>query len=367
MTSFYRKLRTTKRMLAVAVLIVIVVIFLVAHWLHFRMTHIITDDARVDGDVITLSSRVAGWITQFPVIEGDATSKGQTIATIDDRETRHKRAVLEAQLESNLQQSKSLEAEIRQTEASTQGALENTRGKLESTIASRESARLHLEQVRMDYRRSEDLAAKKFISPQALDTARTSLAQAEADLQKAGAEIAASRGAQLTAQADRDKIDMLRAKLKASAADAEQIRAQIATLDTEILDRTIKSPVDGAVVMTFVRANEYVVAGQRLAMIYDPRQQWIEANVKETDIANVEVGQPVAINVSAYPDRVFEGKVARVGGAATSKFALLPDPNPSGNFTKITQRLPVRITLNQFAPELRPGMMVEVAIDHRSR
>ena len=356
-----------RMVMLIVIFVVILGIFVVGNWFYFRSIHVITDDARVDGDVITLSSRVPGWITQFPVIEGDAIREGQTIAVIDDREIRHKRTVLEAQLESNLLQRKAQEAEIRQVEAGTRGAVENTHGKLESTIASRESARLHLEQVRTDYRRAEDLAAKKFISPQALDRARTNLSQAEADLQKAGAEISASRGAQLTAQADRDKVAVLQARLQASRADAEQIQAQIATLDTEIQDRTIRSPVNGAVVMTFVRSNEYAVSGQRLVMIHDPQKQWIEANVKETDIAVVEVGQAVEIRASAYPGKIFRGKVSRVGGAATSKFALLPDPNPSGNFTKITQRLPVRITLDQFFPELRPGMMVEVAIDHRRR
>jgi membrane fusion protein, multidrug efflux system len=90
---------------------------------------------------------------------------------------------------------------------------------------------------------------------------------------------------------------------------------------------------------------------------------WVDANVKETDFRKLQLGARASIAVDAYPGRVFVGKVVRLGEAATSQFALLPSPNPSGNFTKVTQRLPVRITVAQDGALLRPGMMVEVEID----
>jgi len=337
------------------------------HWLHFRLTHVISDDARVSGEVTTLSSRVAGWVSSLPVIEGDAIRTGQVLATIDNRDTRLKRAALEAQLESSLQQRQALEAQIAQTDASTRGDLGNVQGKLESATANRESIAQRLQQARADYRRTEDLAARHFLSPQALDQARTTLNQAEAQLRQAEGDIAASRGSFAAAQGQRGQVAVLRAKLDANSADTKQIRAQIAALDAELEDRVIKSPVDGFVVMTFARKQEYTQAGQRLMMVHDPKDQWVEANIKETDIALLKLGQKVEIRASAYPDKVLTGTVARLGGAATSQFALLPDPNPTGNFTKITQRLPVRITFDTPAPALHPGMMVEVAIEHGSR
>jgi membrane fusion protein (multidrug efflux system) len=90
---------------------------------------------------------------------------------------------------------------------------------------------------------------------------------------------------------------------------------------------------------------------------------WVDANVKETDFARVKLGAPAAVTVDAYPSVAFQGEVARLGEAATSQFALLPSPNPSGNFTKITQRLPIRIAIEQRDGLLRPGMMVEVSVD----
>ncbi|MGH6662111.1 MAG: HlyD family secretion protein, partial [Rhodospirillales bacterium] len=135
----------------------------------------------------------------------------------------------------------------------------------------------------------------------------------------------------------------------------------------DFADRTIKSPIDGVVDKTFVRIGEYVTPGQRLALVHDPSKIWIEANIKETEIRNLKPGQVVEVSVDAYPGREFRGRVLTVGHAATSQFALLPTPNPSGNFTKITQRLPVRIVIDQQAGLLRPGMMVEINIDIRSR
>jgi membrane fusion protein (multidrug efflux system) len=146
------------------------------------------------------------------------------------------------------------------------------------------------------------------------------------------------------------------------ARQADEIRAQIKRQEVDIADRVIASPADGKIVMTFVRKGEQVSAGQRIAMFHDPQQIWVEANVKETDVAALKPGMKAEIHVDAYPGRVFHGEVFRIGQVATNKFALLPDPNPSGNFTKITQRLPVRIRLTETDNALRPGMMVEVDI-----
>jgi membrane fusion protein (multidrug efflux system) len=154
-------------------------------------------------------------------------------------------------------------------------------------------------------------------------------------------------------------------QLEVLARQADEIRAEMKRAENDIADRTITAPRDGRVVMTFVRQGEHVSAGQRILMFHDPRQIWVEANVRETDVARLKPGQTAKIHVDAYPGETFGGKVFRIGQTATSKFALLPDPNPSGNFTKITQRLPVRILLDEAhdGRALRPGMMVEVYVD----
>ena len=145
-----------------------------------------------------------------------------------------------------------------------------------------------------------------------------------------------------------------------------ELMAQLEFQKLDLSDRTIKSPLQGVVDKTFVKVGEYVMPGQRLALIHNPEKIWIEANIKETQIRKLKIGQRVELGVDAYPDIAFEGKVLSIGNATTSEFALLPTPNPSGNFTKITQRLPVRIAIQQKEGLLRPGMMVEVNIDVRN-
>ena len=146
------------------------------------------------------------------------------------------------------------------------------------------------------------------------------------------------------------------------ARQADEIRAEIKRRDIDIADRTLIAPADGRVVMTFVRKGEHVAPGQRILMFHDPKDIWVEANIKETDVRRLKPGMSADIRVDAYPGTVFKGEVFRIGQAATNRFALLPDPNPSGNFTKITQRLPLRVKLVEADARLRPGMMVEVYI-----
>jgi membrane fusion protein (multidrug efflux system) len=98
-------------------------------------------------------------------------------------------------------------------------------------------------------------------------------------------------------------------------------------------------------------------------LVHNPAAVWVEANIKETDIRHLSPGMTVDVAIDAYPDQTFSGTVERIGEAATSEFALLPNPNPSGNFTKVTQRLPVRIALKPSAIPLRPGMMAVVNIE----
>ncbi len=145
-----------------------------------------------------------------------------------------------------------------------------------------------------------------------------------------------------------------------------ELNARVDFQKLDLSDRIIKSPVDGVVDRTFVKVGEYVTPGQRLALVHNPEKIWIEANIKETQIRKLKIGQRVELGVDAYPDTAFEGRVLSIGNATTSEFALLPSPNPSGNFTKITQRVAVRIAIQQKGGLLRPGMMVEVNIDIRN-
>jgi len=332
------------------------------YWLYQRWLHVYIDDARIDGAVITISSRVSGWITELPVIEGDEVKKGQLLAQVDDRDSRLQREVLVAKLNALENQATVVQAQSGQVDQETLGKYQSEISRLAAAEAEVASFDVQLQQARDDYRRARELAEAKWLSPQAMERARSTYHQVQENHRKSLAEVAAARGTLSAAGGSRRQIKVMERQLLVLARQADEVRAEVKRQEVDIADRRIVSPADGRVVMTFVRNGEHVAPGQRILMFHNPDEIWVEANVKETDVGRIKPGMKADIRVDAYPGQVFSGKVFRIGQAATNKFALLPDPNPSGNFTKITQRLPVRILLAEKNPALRPGMMVEVYI-----
>jgi membrane fusion protein, multidrug efflux system len=333
-----------------------------ASWVYHRWTHVYVDDARIEGEVVTIASRVSGWITELPIIEGDAVKEGQVIARVDSRDSKLQRDVLQARLKTIESQMGVIRAQSGQVDQETMGRYQAESNRIAAAEAEVAAGAAALKQARQDYERAVDLHAQKWLSQQAMERARTAYSQAEEMHRKAIAEVAAARGNLSSAKGSRKQMDVMQRQLVVLANQAAEIRAEMQRQEADIADRTIKSPADGRIVMTFVRQGEHVAAGQRIAMFHDPRRIWVEANVKETEIGQLKPGMKAEVRVDAYPGRVVKGEIHRIGRAATSQFALLPDPNPSGNFTKITQRLPVRIRIDEKDIELRPGMMVEVDI-----
>jgi len=337
-----------------------------ADWIYYRWTHVYLDDARVDGEVITISSRVSGWITELPVIEGDRVKKGQLLARIDDRDMVLQREVLVARLKAIENQAAATQAQTGQVDQETLGKYESETNRLAAAQAEAASLAVQLKQALDDYQRAKELAEEKWLSPQAMERARTTYEQVRENHRKAQSEVAAARGMLSSAGGSRRQLQVMARQLLVLQYQADEILAEIRRRDVDIADRIIASPADGLVVMTFARRGEHVSPGQRILMFHDPDQIWVEANVREVEVRMLEPGMKAEIRVDAYPGKVFSGEVFRIGQAATSKFVLLPDPNPSGNFTKITQRLPVRIRLADKDPALRPGMIVEVSIGVRN-
>ncbi len=333
-------------------------------WAYYRFTHLHIDDARIDGEVITISSRVSGWVTELPVMEGDEVKKGQLLARVDDRDSILQREVLRAKFEAIESQMAVVRAQTGQVDQETLGKFESETNRLVAAEAEVASLEVQLKQAGEDYKRAQDI--ERFLTQQEVERARTAYQQTLQNLRKAHAEVAGVRGTLSAAGGSRRQLRVIAQQLVVLARQADEIRAQIRRQEVDIADRVMASPADGKVVMTFVRKGEYVSPGQRIAMFHDPNQIWVEANVKETDIGELKPGMKARIRVDAYPGKVYGGEVFRIGQAATNKFALLPDPNPSGNFTKITQRLPVRIVLTEKDHALRPGMMVEVDIGLRN-
>ncbi len=337
-----------------------------AHWLYYRWAHLYLDDARIDGEVVTISSRVSGWITELPVIEGDRVKQGQLLARVDSRDMVLQREALVARLKAIENQSVVVQAQTGQVDQETLGKYESEISRLAAAEAEVAALSVQVKQALDDYQRAKDLAEAKWLSPQAMERTRTTYEQFRENHRKAQSEVAAARGTLAAAGGSRRQLQVMAQQRLVLGHQADEIRAEIRRRDADIADRTITAPANGRIVMTFARQGEHVSPGQRILMFHDPAEIWVEANVRETEVRMLKPGMKAEVRVDAYPGKVFAGEVFRIGQTATSKFALLPDPNPSGNFTKITQRLPVRIRLADKDPSLRPGMMVEVSIAIRN-
>ena len=186
--------------------------------------------------------------------------------------------------------------------------------------------------------------------------ARARLAELEAELRRREAELVMhGSGIPENGVADPERVVL--------EAQRDAVLARIRRQEIDIAAHRVESPLAGVVSKVFVESGEHVAPGQRIALVHDPREVYVLANIRETEIARLALGQRARIEVDAYPERSFEGTVSVIGLAATSTFALLPNAKPGGSFTKVTQRFPVRIALESGGESLRPGMMVEVFID----
>lgn len=336
-------------------------------WLQERWTHVHVVDARIDATAVTLSSRIAGWITEMPVEDGDRVAKGDILAVIDQREARLKLLGLAAQVERLKAEEGRLAAQRRMMDRQAASQVAEAEARLTAAQADHKVAQAALSLAKSAHRRTHELAAKRVASAQTLDETRTGVELAIQEERSTEADIATARAELASAQAARDGLEVLDRDLAVLQARQRELDAQQEMTRLEVEDRVLRAAFDGVVDRTYMSAGEYVAPGMRLLRYHDPARVWVELNVKETEIRRFQVGSAARVTVDAYPDRQFAGRVSRIGHAATSEFALLPTPNPSGNFTKITQRLPVRIELQQDGDLLRPGMMVEAVIEAADR
>jgi membrane fusion protein (multidrug efflux system) len=332
---------------------------------HLRLTHVYEYDARVTADILTVSSRAEGWIVDLAVREGQRVEAGQTLVKIDDRAAKLRVDGLRAQIEGVRVERARLRAE-RKLDQNQADAAMRTRA---STITVREKARAALQAdldfARLELDRSRTLFASKVINERQLQMAQAAVTKLEIQILQLQAEHEQAEGSLGEARVGHDRLGVIDAQIEALTHQVAVLAAQMRQQQVDVDDRTIKSPIPAVIDRTFALPGEYVAAGQRILLLHNPNEVWVEANIKETQVGKLKIGQPVRISVDAYPNDTFVGRVARIGSATTARFALLPTPNPSGNFTKITQRVPVKIDLVQTPKPLTPGMMVEVEIDIR--
>jgi membrane fusion protein (multidrug efflux system) len=353
-----------RRRLRVATALTALLCFLAggAAWIHRQVTTVFVDDARIAADMVALASRLPGWVTELRVIAGDTPRGGEVVVRVDSREAELTLREIEARLAGIAARRAELEARLSMVDHQTRAQEDAQRARLEAARSALPAAQAERLYAEGEFARAGQLMGTGSGTRQRYEQTRSLLETATQRVLAVAAEIRTVEAQLANAGAAREELTVLRRQLDAMGPLQHELTAQRERVALEIRDRIITMPFDGVVDRVFVDTGEYVTPGQRLLLVHDPARVRVEANVKETEIRYFRPGAAVRIRVDAYPSRRFEGTVERVGAAATSEFALLPSPNPSGNFTKITQRLPVRIALAPGEADglLRPGMMVAV-------
>ncbi|OQR27320.1 multidrug transporter EmrA [Pseudomonas sp. Bc-h] len=303
-----------------------------------------TENANVRGQTTIISPQLSGYVYEVPVQDFQWVKAGDLLVRIDDRIYQQhldqglaQLGIQKAALDNNLQQRRSAEATIVQRQA---------------TVANAEA---QSQKASADLRRSNALVTDGSVSKSELDVTRAADAQARAALAEAKASLEIARQ-------DLQTVIVNRGSLEASVKNAE---AAIELARIDLSNTRITAPRDGQLGQIGTRLGAYVNSGAQLMGLV-PHPRWIIANMKETQMANVRLGQPVTFTVDALQNRKMRGRVQRISPAAGSEFSLLPADNATGNFVKIAQRIPVRITVDNDQDEierLRPGMSVVVSID----
>jgi membrane fusion protein (multidrug efflux system) len=336
-----------------------------AYETYLRFTHIYEYDARATADMVTISSRAEGWLVEMPALEGARVEAGEVVARIDDRIAKLKVDAFKAQIEGIRSERSRLKAERTFNREQVEASMKTHAAGVTVREKARQALKADLDFAKLELDRTKTLFATRVVNERQLQTAQVAVTKLEIQLLQMEAEHEQAEGSLSEARAGQERLKVIDTQIEALTHQVANIAAQMHQQQVDVEDRTIKSPVPAVIDRTFMLPGEYVAAGQRILMLHDPNEVWVEANIKETHVGSLKLGQPVDVTVDAYPGVKFTGKVARIGNATTARFALLPTPNPSGNFTKITQRVPVKIDIADPPRPLKPGMMVEVAIDIR--
>lgn len=313
-------------------------------WTHGRYVES-TDDAYVRADSTVITPRVGGEIVEVGVHDNQDVHKGDVLAKIDDRDyaarvasARAAVAAAQAALQANGEQIKLQQATVAQARA---------------TLAAANADQVRLDK---DYKRAQQLVGEGVATQQRLDTATAAQLSGRAQIKRAEAALEAAQQQVSAVTSDSERYQ----------AQIESQQAALALAELDLEATTLRAPIDGSVGDLAARLGERVAPGQRLMTLVPLAAVYVEANYKETQLHRMQIGQPVDVKVDAMPGVVIHGRVDSLSPASGAEFSLLPPQNATGNFTKIVQRVPVRIALqldDATRGRLRPGMSVVADVD----
>ena len=313
------------------------------HWTYFR-AHEETDDAQVSGHISPVLPRVPGYVAKVLVRDNQHVDAGQALLEVDPSELDLKVAEASAEVQN-----------AAADQSTARAALASARASSGTAAANVETALVRQRKAESDLARDSSLFKTGAITDSQMNDTRTA-----ADM--ATAELAAVRTQATTAEL---QIAVAAARVNAAKTQAAEKASDLEFARLQRTYGTVTAPISGLVSRKNVEPGQYIQAGQTLLSITSDTNVWVVANFKETQLTHMKAGQDVDFEADSYPGVTFHGKVESISGATGAQFALLPPDNSTGNFVKVTQRVPVKIVLTQ-APDaehpLRPGMSVDAAV-----
>jgi membrane fusion protein (multidrug efflux system) len=306
-----------------------------------------TDDAYVGADMSIIAPKVAANVAEVPIVENQHVKSGDTLVCLDDGDYRLAVDQAAAKLATQKAALQTFDAQITAAEATAT----QTRAQLDAANAT-------LVRTEADFARTSALAEKDFSTKASLDAARAARDSAKA-------QVAAGEAAIQTADAN---VGVLKAQRSEAERVVKELEVALSKAERDLSFTVIRAPFDGVVGNKSVQVGDYVTPGKRIAAIVPLDKVYVDANLKETQLAGVAAGESAKVYVDALDGAAIEGTVESVAPASGSQFSLLPPENATGNFTKIVQRVPVRIAIpaDRADGKLRPGLSVIVDIDTRT-
>ena len=307
-----------------------------------------TDDAYIQGDIATISPKVTGYVAKVNVVANQQVKAGDVLATLDNGDYQNALDQANAAIDTEKLSLSRIDAQV-----------EGAKASLAQAQASKVSLEAAVRGAELTQKRQSELSAKSVGTAADLDAANVALDQAKANLVGGDASIKSAEA----------NITILEAQRREAEGQVRTLELQRDKAARDLSFTVLKAPYDGIVGNRSVQEGDLVSPGQRLMAIVPVRQLYIDANFKETQIQHLVPGSKVKVHVDAYDDHAIEGTVESIAPASGAVFSLLPPENATGNFTKIIQRVPVRIALPQDALDsgrLRAGLSVVVDVDTRT-
>ena len=354
--------KQTRTRIIFSTVLLLMFLLLAQRWWWSR-SHVASDNAQLEGHIVPIAARVAGYVLKVPVTDNQTIEQGNLLVELDPRDYAARTALAEADYQQALSsagkegQPGVALAQIGAAQANAAAASSQTRT-IEAQITE---ARANVDKARRDFIRARDLAVQKMVSPAALDAAETAVKTAEAHTGALEAQLKTTRE---SASAAGQQVSVSSAGLKAAQARAVAAEANLQLARNQLADTRVLAPATGIVSKKAVEPGQMIQTGQTLMYLVPTDQLWINANLKETELKQVRPGQDVEIEIDAYPDMQLKGHVDSFSPATGARFTLLPPDNSTGNFTKVVQRVPVKIVLDKLPANhpLRPGMSVSIVI-----